>query len=264
MPPKQNNNKRPSKKGKNTKRRGYKYPMMPEVFNVSLKHDVRTQNSGSTFNVYNFDGCSLQTLQPMLRDQLLGIYTNYVVMGITVTSRVVNKSTTVDAEVLTYHGLGSTVTALSFAQALEFKTTRRQLLSTSGNKKVITIQQSLNFRTLLKARFWDDSDFWGSASAAPAISSTANFYSYATSFYSANGVASVDLTLDRSIVFHVKFFNLAAVANSIHSPKPHLFPLDCIDTQTYDESSSDEPEIPKKKTPVGADVIQQKKRAPKF
>jgi len=257
MPP-QKQQKR-GKKGKKNSRRNYKYAMMPEIFYVSLKHDVRTQNSGSTFNVYNFDACSLQTLQPMLRDQLLGIYTNYVVMGITVVNRIVNRSTTVDAEILTYHGLGSTVTALSFAQALEFKTTKRTLLSTSGNKKVITITQSLNFRNCLKARFWDDSDFWGTASAAPPISATANFYSYATGIYSANGSASVDCTMDRSIMFHVKFFNLAAVANSIDSPAPRLFPLEIFDTNDDDSTPENSPRPSKPKpTSVSDAGIQQK------
>jgi hypothetical protein len=145
-------------------------------------------------------------------------------MGISVQTRIVNTSTTVDAEVLTYYGSGTTVSALSFSQALEFKTTTRRMLSSTGNGKVLTINETIPIHKLLKARWWDDSDFWGNSTTKPNYSISSDSYQYALGIYSCNGTSTVTATIDRRINFHVMFFNLAAPANSL-TLNPHEKPV---------------------------------------
>lgn len=157
-------------------------------------------------------------------------------MGVTINAKLVNRSTTVDVEVLDYFGDGFTVSGLTFNQALEYRHTRRNLLTTSGNKKSITINRQLLFGRYLPPKFWDDSRFWGTASAGPSYSTDRGFQ-YAIGFLAADGTSSVTVTMDRKITFHVRFFTLAAITNSIdNSAKPVLM-----------NEQDDEPEQPPRK-----------------
>lgn len=187
---------------------------MQDILQISLHHCVRSQISGAAYSVFNFEGLGLQTLQPMYRDQLLALWQRYVVLGITVEHRLVNKSSTVDMECLTYHGNGNTVVALTFAQALEYKYTQRRMLTTSGNGKALTFSQTVWFGSYLPKQFYDDSNFWGTASAAPPYCIN-DGYQYAIGFLAADGTSSMNATLDRRITFHVKFHQLAAISNSL-------------------------------------------------
>lgn len=206
--------------------------------NVSLTYTSRSQVSGTSFSLYNFDGTTLQTLQPTYRDQLLTIYNQYVVLGVTINAKIVNRSSSIDVEVLDYFGDGYTVTGLTFNQALEYKHTKRQLLSTSGNQKVITIERSLFFKKYLPPKFWDDSRFWGTASTAPSYSTDRGFQ-HAIGFIAADGTSSISATMDRKIIFHVRFFTLAAITNSLDSSAKPVIITDLDD---------DEPEQPPRKT----------------
>jgi len=189
---------------------------MADSKQVSLIYTSRSQVNSSSFSVYNFDGLTLQTLQPTYRDQLLTIWNQYVVLGVTIDVKIVNKSTTIDAEVLRYHGDGYTVAGLTFNQALEYKHTKRQLLSTSGNQKVINSVETLWFQDYLPPKYWDDSRFWGTASAGPSYS-TDRGYQHAIGIVAADGSSVVSATIDRRITFHVRFFTLAAITNSLSS-----------------------------------------------
>lgn len=239
----------PQKRQPPKKRRTKKisFPPIPGRQRMSLNHTVRSQVSGSTYNVFNFDALEMQTLQPMYRDQMLALYRKYVVRGVTIVDKIVNKSTTVDAEVLTYHGSGATVASLTFSQALEFKTTRRYLLSTSGNKKVLNLSRTVMFNRLLPKDYWSDSEFWGTALSKPPYCISQDSIQCATGFYSADGTSSISIALDRRIVFHVEFFELAAIANSLNQPASEIPLLSFeIPEQT---SSSDDEIIPNKKPP---------------
>lgn len=142
-------------------------------------------------------------------------------MGITVETRLVNRSTTVDAQVLQYYGTGTTIASLTLAAALEYKTTRKDFLSTSGNKKSLLMRYHVDPKSILRARYWDDSDFWGTPSANPPYCTTADSVQFATGIIAADGTSSVLLTMDRKIKFHVKFFGLLGPANSV-GEKPVL------------------------------------------
>jgi len=139
-------------------------------------------------------------------------------MGVTVEARIVNKSTTVDIETLSYHGSGTTVAALTFSQALEYKHSQRQMVTTSGNAKTIISRRTVWFKSYLQPKFYDDSDFWGTSADKPSFSVTGDGYQYANTFYSADGTSTMSATMDRKITFHVKFFELAAIANSFNFP----------------------------------------------
>ncbi len=220
-----------------------KFPQMPDSFQISLHHCVRSQISGTAYSVFNFDGLSLQALQPMYRDQLLALWQRYVVLGITVEHRLVNKSSTVDMECLTYHGNGNTVVALTFAQALEYKYTHRRMLTTSGNGKTLTFSQTVWFGTYLPKQYYDDSNFWGTSTAAPPYC-TNDGYQYATGFFSADGTSSMNATLDRRITFHVKFHQLAAISNSLADDTAQDRPV----LQYLREIDEDSPVVSKKIT----------------
>lgn len=190
-----------------------KFTTIPDKSYYSLRHVVRSQITGTAFSVFNFEALSMQTLQPMYRDQLLGLWSRYVVHGVTVEHRIVNKSTTVDMECLTYHGNGNTIVALTFAQALEYKYTRRKLLTTSGNAKSLTIRQTIFFNSFLPAHYFDDSNFWGSSTAAPPYCIN-DGYQYAIGFFSADGTSTMAATMDRKITFHVQLMQLHPTSNS--------------------------------------------------
>lgn len=199
------------------KRRGSKmnkFRPIPDRFNVSLKYTSRSQVSGTSFTVYNFDLTTLQTLQPSYRDQLLAMWQQYVVLGVTISAKIVNKSTTVDAEVLEYHGDGYTISALTFNQALEYKHTVRRLCTTSGNGKTITINKTIWLSRYLPKNYASDSEFWGNATSGPAYSTTRG-YQHAIAFIGADPAQTISVTMDRRITFHVRFFELAAISNSL-------------------------------------------------
>lgn len=215
------------------------FPPVPDTYNVGLKYAARSQVSGTTFNVYNFDLTTLQTLQPTYRDQLLAIWNQYVVMGATIDIKLVNKSTTVDAEVLTYFGDGFTVAGLTFNQALEYKHTRRTMLTSSGNQKCVTLSYSINLASYLPKRFWDDSRFWGTSTAGPSYSTDRGFQ-HAVGIIAADGTSSVSVAMDRRITFHVRFFTLAAITNSLSSHLDHKpFLADVEVCSESDETLSD-------------------------
>lgn len=201
-----------------------RFGRVSDQYRVSLTHCVRTQHTGAAFSVYNFDCLQLTTLQPYLRDQILAIWSKYVVMHVELETRIVNRSTTVDAEIFQYYGTGTTVSALSLAQVLEYKHCQKRMLTSSGNGKTITIRTSVPLHTLLKARYDDDSDFWGTASANPSYCSTADSIQAATGIIAADGTSSVTLTMDRKLIFHVKFFGLTPAPNSVHDQQPLLIP----------------------------------------
>jgi hypothetical protein len=233
--PKQNKRRKPNK------RRGMMFPPVPDNFNVSLRYTSRSQVSGTSFSVYNFDLTTLQTLQPTYRDQLLAIWNQYVVLGATIDVKLVNKSTTVDAEVLLYHGDGYTVSGLTFNQALEYKHTQRIMLTSSGNQKCVTLSKSINLASYLPKRFFDDSNFWGNATSGPSYS-TSRGYQHAVGIIAADGASSVSVTMDRRITFHVRFFTLAAITNSLSSRFDHkpFLAGDEICSES-DESHTDSP-----------------------
>jgi hypothetical protein len=160
-------------------------------------------------------------------------------MGVTIEAKIVNRSSTVDVEVLDYFGDGYTVTGLTFNQALEYKHTKRVLCSTSGNQKVVQIRRSIMFSQYLPPKFWDDSRFWGTASSGPSYSSDRGFQ-HAIGFLAADGTSSVAVTMDRKIIFHVRLFTLAAITNSLDS---HVVP-------TIMGEEEPEEKFPKKKTPT--------------
>ena len=236
---KNKNNKNYNPKRQPVKKRGRRFPPLPDNFNVALKYVSRSQVSGTAFSVYNFDLTTLHTLQPTYRDQLLAIWNQYVVLGATIDIKLVNKSTSVDVEVLSYFGDGYTVSGLTFNQALEYKHTRRTMLSTSGNKKCVTLSETINLASYLPRRFFDDSNFWGTATAGPPYSTSRGFQ-HALGIIAADGTSSVSVTMDRRITFHVRFFTLAAITNSLSSRSDHKpFLADDGICSESDESQTD-------------------------
>lgn len=233
-----------TKKGnKKRSQRNSGFPFLPDVKLVSMNYVSRSQVSGTSYSVYNFDGTTLQTLQPTYRDQLLAIWNQYVVMGVTIEAKIVNRSSTVDAEVLDYFGDGFTVSGLTFNQALEYKHTRRVLLSTAGNQKVVTLRRKIMFSQYLPPKFWDDSRFWGTATTGPSYSTDRGFQ-HAIGFLAADGTSSIAVTMDRKIIFHVRLFTLAAITNSLTETQ---FPptLNGVEDQTEPEKP-----LPKKPEPI--------------
>jgi hypothetical protein len=200
-----------------------------------MRHDVRSQISGTAYSVYNFDLCELTTLQPMYRDQLLALWRRYCVLGVTIEHRLVNKSSTVDLEVLNYHGSGTTVSALTFSQALEYKYTTRRFLTTTGNAKSVTFTQTIDLRRFLPRGYHTDSDFWGDSATKPTFCTSLDGYQSAIGFFTADGTSTMSATMDRRIVFHVRLFELAAIANSITEPPPELHFGAALDDHTDDE-----------------------------
>lgn len=226
-------NKKKHTPAKRKSKKNNKFKTMPDVMNVSLIYVARSQVSGTSFSLYNFDGLTLHVFQPTYRDQLLTIYNQYVVFGVTVQAKIVNRSTSVDVEVLDYFGDGYTVSGLTFNQALEYKHTQRHLLSTSGNQKVYNFERTIFFKNFLPPKYWDDSRFWGSATAGPAYSTDRGFQ-HAIGFIAADGTSSISVTMDRRITFHTRFFTLAAITNSLDtSARPVLM----------NEQEDDEPEM---------------------
>jgi hypothetical protein len=222
---------------------------MPNKFKISLRHDVRSQVSGTAYSVFNFDALELLTLQPMYRDQLLALWRRYVVLGITVEHRIVNKSTSVDSECLIYHGSGTTVSNLTFSQALEYKYTKRHILSSNGNSKTLVVRSTVWFDKYLPPKYWDDSDFWGDASGKPPFCISADGYQHAIGFFSVDGTSALSLMMDRRITFHVQFFELAAISNSLNGP-PNELP---VFEQPFSVSDDEEiiPQTPVKKQANG-------------
>lgn len=196
-----------------------RFPKLMDRFDISLSHVVRSQVSGTAFSVYNFDVLELSTLQPMYRDQLLALWRRYVVLGVTVETKIVNKSATVDLEVLRYHGSGTTVASLTFSQALEYKHTQRVMVTSTGNSKTVTLKQTVWLNNYLPNGYARDSDFWGTSADKPIFCTTGgDGYQHATAFYTADGTSTMSATMDRRIIFHVSFFELAAISNSLSIP----------------------------------------------
>ena len=240
--------KRQSRKAKRRSNLAY-CPPLPDNFSATLNYTSRSQVSGTAFTVFNFDAIGLQALQPTYRDQLLALYQQYVVFGVTIDVKIVNKSATVDAEVVDYHGDGYTVAALTSAQALEYKHTKRMMCTTTGNKKSLAYTRTVWFKNFLPKNFISDSRFWGTASTAPSYSSDRG-YQLAVGFLAADGTSTLSLTMDRRIKFHVRFFTLAPTTlsvfdadNSAENQKPSLQ----TNAGVVLDSDSDQPEVPKKK-----------------
>ncbi len=226
-----------------------------------MRYDVRSQISGTAYSVYNFDLCELTTLQPMYRDQLLALWRRYCVLGVTIEYRLVNKSSTVDLEVLSYHGSGTTVSALTFSQALEYKYTTRRFLTTSGNAKSVTFTQTIDLRKYLPKGYISDSDFWGDSATKPTFCTSLDGYQAAIGFFTADGTSTMTATMDRRIVFHVRLFELAAVANSLTEPPPTLHFGAALDNDSSDEDQLHSPPELVKSTKSSLPGRQSKKAA---
>ena len=188
--------------------------LMPDNVNYSLRYTSRSQISGTSFSVYNFDATTLHVLQPTYRDQLLAIWQQYVVLGVTIDTKIVNKSTTIDAEVLEYHGDGYTISGLTFNQALEYKHCTRRLCSVSGNTKSLSFSSTIWLSKYLPKNYMNDSRFWGTSTAGPSYS-TDRGYQHAIGFIGADPTQTISVMMDRRITFHVKFFTLASITNSL-------------------------------------------------
>jgi len=207
--------KKSKKRASRRNNQGSNFPIFPDTQSFALKYSTRINYSSAALNVYNVGVSSLQTFQGFYRDQLLALYTNYVVLGFTARYKIVNTSTSgVSAEVLDFNCPSTLTSGMTLAQMLEWPSTRKHLITYLGNTSSIAFQKHYDLRNIYKKDISPDTDFWGTASSAPAY---ANPEDHCLAVYSTDGAATVTLLIDREYIFHVKFFRRANPGNSITS-----------------------------------------------
>jgi len=180
---------------------------------VAIRYSTRIQYNSAAFNVYNVNMSSLQTFQGFYRDQLLALFKNYVVLGFTVNYKIINTDVLgVQAEMITFDCPSTETAGLTFANILEYPGSRKQLLSSTGNKNVVTSTKHYNLPAIYKKDISADSDFWGTSAAGP---SYADPQEHCLSVYSLNGTSTVQCMVDREYVFHTRFFRRENPGNSV-------------------------------------------------
>jgi hypothetical protein len=187
----------------------------PESMNIAIRYSTRINYSASAFTVYNVGMSSLQTFQGFYRDQLMALYTSYCVLGFTAKYKITNNDVSgVQAEVLDFNAPSSVVSGITFANAIEWPSTRKHMVTSIGNAMTITFQKHYDLKDIYRKDISADSDFWGSASAAPPYG---NLEEHCLGIYSFDGTSTVKLLIDREYIFHVRFFRRANPGNSLAS-----------------------------------------------
>lgn len=208
-------NNRKSRKPKLTNKASSHFRPFPDSMRVAIRYSTRINFSASAFSVYNVGMSSMQTFQGFYRDQLLALYKNYVVMGFTVNYKIINTDVVgAQAELLFFDCPQSVTSGITFANALEWPGVQKQLISSTGNNMSIQKTMHYSLATMYKKDISVDSDFWGTASAAPAFS---DLQDHCLGIYSLDGTSTVKCLVDREYIFHVKFFRRVNPGNSFTS-----------------------------------------------
>jgi len=219
MPPKNKKVNRQKRKGKDVR-----FPPLPQRLNVAMTSTYRWNtivSAGSITNAY-VNVSDLSEFQPYYYDQIMTIYKNWVVVGVEVEYRIVNRSVASEAEVIIFDVCKKAYDAgisLPIAESLPGAT--RHLLSSAGNDKVITVKRTVPLSKFYPKNFKADSDFWGDLyNSPPIITDTLRKDPiYSVLLYSAaNGSDTINFTTDRRIIYHVTFFNFWASNISLNDP----------------------------------------------
>lgn len=221
----QNHKKPKSKKKRAPKLKFYKFPPLPETFNVSLVSTYRwnTTVSAGAVTTATVNLSDLNEFSPYYYDQLMTIYRNWIVVGVDIEYRIVNRSVSYDGELIFCElNRKNFDSGLTFPIAESLPRATRVICPSTGNNKTFVARRHLNLSYFYKNGFRGDSNFWGDLYNSPPITTDLtnkdNMYSLVM-YSSADGTNGLSFTTDRRITFHVSFFNFwASNISSYESP----------------------------------------------
>lgn len=153
----------------------------------------------------------LNEFPPYYYDQLMTIYKNWVIVGVDVEYRVINRSYSYDGQLIVFElNRRNYDSGLTLPISESLPGAQRYFLSSNGKDKTVIIRRSIDLARFYPATFSNDSDFWGDFYNAPNVCTETvkklNIYSVIM-YAAADGTASVQFTTDRRIRFRIRFFN---------------------------------------------------------